>query len=289
MPNVDPKARMKANIRTHYIAKINEYEDNKTNNKVKTGRPNSVSIPICVDAILFVLFEGVSWSIASKLATNNYSYNKTINRRFNEWVNAGIFTKSYDDLIKKYVETNKINNLYIDSTDSINKNMPKKYTGRSYKLKKEALRTSIIIDDKKIPLCYSVDKANLNDITLGEKILNKLDNQIAKNKNVYADKGYNLSDANKVKLLTEKRLRLVIPNKKRKNSKKSNKKNYYNKKRWRISKQMKDGLKKRVLVEHENSILHRSFCRLDQVYDKNISIFKTFLEMAISIQIINIL
>lgn len=293
MPNKDPKSHIKEKIKDHYFTLINDYETNKNSNKVKSGRPNSLSISNCIDAILFVLIEGVSWTIASKLATNNYSYDKTINRRFNEWVKSGLFTESYKDLTNKYVNLNKIKELYIDSTDSINKNMPKKHTGKSYKLKKQALRTSIITDEHKIPLCYSVDEANLNDIVLGEKILNKLDNRIAKNKNVYADKGYYLKQSEKNKLLNEKKLRLVVPKKKKRQSKKNIKKNIKtnNKngtdKKWRLSKIMKNGLTKRVLVEHANSILHRTFCRFDQVYDKNIAVFKVFLEMAISIQIIN--
>lgn len=289
MTDIDPKIHIKDKIKNHYIDLIESYEANKSNDKIKTGRPNSVSISICIDAILFVLIEGVSWSIASKLATNHYKYNKTINRRFNEWVKAGIFTKSYTELTEKYIKSKKIKELYLDSTDSINKNMPKKHTGRSYKLHKQAIRISIITDENKIPVCYSADTANDNDIILGKKILNKLDNKLAKNKRVYADKGYNLSDTDRNKLLNEKKLRLVIPNKKKKKRvKKNNKKNTYNR-RWRLSKSMKEGLKKRVVVEHANSILHRSFCRLDQVYDRNITVFKTFIEMAICTQIINII
>ena len=87
-------------------------------------------------------------------------------------------------------------------------------------------------------------------------------------------------------LIIWKPKKLVVP--KRRYKKKSNNKNYKSKRRIiRHSKQMKDWLKKRVKVEHINSILHRSFKRLDRIFDKTITAFDGFIKLAMCMIIIN--
>ena len=66
-----------------------------------------------------------------------------------------------------------INNLYIDSTDVMNYNCSKKYTYKSFKLHKQAVRLSIICDDNKIPLIHKVDKAQKNDSILEFEVPDK--------------------------------------------------------------------------------------------------------------------
>ena len=50
---------------------------------------------------------------------------------------------------------------------------------------------------------------------------------------------------------------------------------------------MKNGLRKRIIIEHINSIIHRSFKRLSHVYEKYIRTFDAYIKMAISIILIN--
>ena len=45
----------------------------------------------------YVLVEGCTWSIASKLATNSYAHKSTIYRRYIKWLDSGIFKQTYDD------------------------------------------------------------------------------------------------------------------------------------------------------------------------------------------------
>ena len=45
----DPKYNIKSKLRSYLVNKIHEFEHNK--NKVRNGRPNSLSIEECVDAI----------------------------------------------------------------------------------------------------------------------------------------------------------------------------------------------------------------------------------------------
>lgn len=68
--------------------------------------------------------------------------------------------------------------------------------------------------------------------------------------------------------------------------KRKNKNKYYKKKIIRQSKQMKDALKYRIQIEHFNSIIHRSFKRLDKIYDKSLITFKDFMDLALSIMLI---
>jgi hypothetical protein len=46
----------------------------------------------------------------------------------------------------------------------MNYNCSKKYTSRSFKLYKQAIRLSIICDDNRIPLIHQIDKAKKNDL-----------------------------------------------------------------------------------------------------------------------------
>lgn len=56
----------------------------------------------------------------------------------------------------------------------MNYNCPKKYTSRSFKLHKQAIRLSIICDDNRIPLIHQIDKAKKNNSTLGFELASKL-------------------------------------------------------------------------------------------------------------------
>lgn len=76
----DSKQKIKNKIRKYLRKKIVESDNLLKSKKFKSGRPNYLSINKCLDAIFYVLFEGVSWEIASKLATGKISYKSTIHR-----------------------------------------------------------------------------------------------------------------------------------------------------------------------------------------------------------------
>jgi hypothetical protein len=46
---------------------------------------------------------------------------------------------------------------------------------------------------------------------------------------------------------------------------------------------MKNVLKNRIFIEHVNNVIHRSFKRLDKIYDRKINSFKGFIELAFSV------
>ena len=83
----------------------------------------------------YVLINGVTWKLASKLVSNSDKYEKTLNRYFNKLVKTNIFNNLRVLLTNQYINNNNITQLKIDSTDIMNGNCNKKYLGKSLKLK----------------------------------------------------------------------------------------------------------------------------------------------------------
>jgi hypothetical protein len=273
-------------IKTYLSIKINKFNEQYNKTKNKSGRPKSISDDQCIDALLYCLVEGTNWNLASKLATGSFRYRSTIHRRFLFWVDNKIISNSYDELLDEYLKNNPPDKVYIDSTEAQNKAMSTKYTHKSFKLKKEALRLSIIVDENKIPLDYSVNSALSPDSELGYQLLNNTKINIKKELMVYGDKGYQFNK-NKLDTLLKRKIKVITPKKRYKKRKNKNKYYKYKKKRIRHSKRMKEGLKKRIIVEHANSVLHRSFKRISTVNEKKLKIYVTLVLLAISIMIIN--
>ena len=46
---------------------------------------------------------------------------------------------------------------------------------------------------------------------------------------------------------------------------------------------MKNVLNHRIYIEHINNVIHRSFKRLDKIFDRKIESFKGFIDLAFSI------
>lgn len=160
-------------------------------------------------------------------------------------------------------------------------------TYKSFKLSKQALRVTIIADNNCSPLDFVVNPAKQPDNVLGYDMSLNTNLRFNKKTNLYSDKGYYLTKDKKENILSRTNLRLIVP-KKRYKKRIYKTKNYKPKRqRIRLSGQMKDGLKRRVKVEHLNSIFHRSYKRLDRVFDKKLSTFCSFVKLAMSIILIN--
>lgn len=216
------------------------------------------------------------------------SYASTLNRNYNNLIKLGIIDDLYSDIINDYIDNNKIENLYMDSIDLLNGNCNKKFTARSHKLHKQAIRLSLICDDNKIPLIYQTDPARKNDAKLGFELASKFKLNDNKIHYLAADKGYLMKIDKKNKLLKDNNLRLITPKKNYKKKKEYKTPNYKHKiTRVRHSKQMKDVLNNRIIVEHSNSILHRSFKRLNKIYDRKIESLNGFIKLAIICMIFN--
>lgn len=283
----DHKSNMKASLKAHLLIAINKYDEKHKKSKIKSGRPNALSNELCLDAIFYVLIEGVTWIIASKLATNEIKYKSSIHRKFLNWIKAGIIKESYDKILSSYIASNPINELYIDSTDIQNKNMTKNKTYKSFKLNKQAIRLTIVGDSNTIPIDYTIRKAHMPDNVLGYEQLINLKAKLKKKTFVYGDKGYQMTAEKRKTLLKTKKLELIVPKRQYKKRKCKNPKQKSKRKPIRHSKKMKEGLERRIRIEHINSILHRSYKRLNRVSEKTIKSFEAFLLLAMSMMIIN--
>lgn len=233
----------------------------------------------------YVLINGICWKLASKLVKNTAQYEKTLNRKFNLWVRDDIFKNLCIRLTNNYKENNKVYDLKIDSTDIMNANCNKCELGRSWKLHKQSIKATFIVDSNNIPIAHSLDIPTKNDSKAGYELILKLPKN--KNKKIYlaGDKGYKLNDDDVKNIMKSKNICLVTPKKIYKN-KEYKTKNYKRKvKTIRHSKQMKNILTKRIYIEHFNSIIHRSFKRLDKIYDKTLTSFNGFIDLALSIVI----
>lgn len=212
---------------------------------------------------------------------NDKKYSKTLNRRYNELVECNIITDSYNTIVEEYIQENEIHDVIIDSMDILNGNCNKNDIARSYKLHKQAVRLSIICDNEKMPLIYRTDPAHQPDNVLGFELAKKFTLPDNNTHILAADKGYNMNDEKK-KILKLNNLILVAHKKRYRRKKIYKTKNYKRKiKKVRHSQQMKQSLKNRIVVEHSNNLLHRSFKRLMIVYDKSLKTFNRFVELAI--------
>jgi hypothetical protein len=226
--------------------------------------------------------------LASKIIFGNYKYRSTLNRRFNELVKNGTVANTYKEIVDKYISENNISELIIDSMDTINGNCNKEHTDISHKLHKQAVRISIIGTKNRIPLAYQTNPARDHDSKLGLNLASKFSINDGKIHYLIGDKGYQMNKENRGKLLKDNSLRLLVP-KRKYNRRREYKTKYYKckVKRTRYSKQMEEALKLRIRVEHTNSILHRSFKRLNTVYDRSMNTFNSFIELAIICLIIH--
>lgn len=199
-------------------------------------------------------------------------------------IKQGIISRSYDEIRKKYINEHAIENLTLDSTDIMNGNCERIHTSKSFKLSKQALRLNVIATPNRIPLAYQTDAAYQPDCILGFQLMRTVHINDGKTHIISADKGYYITDSNKYLLLRKNKLRLIVPKKKYKRKSKTTKSM---RKHIRHSKQMANALKERITIEHTNSIIHRSFKRIDKVFDKSKYSFNGFVELAFICMIIH--
>lgn len=208
----------------------------------------------------------------------NSSYEKTLNRRFNQLIKNNVICNAYNEIQNNYIKNNTIDEVYIDSTDIQNINCNKNDTYKSFKLHKQAMRLSIIVDKNRIPLTYSIHPAYNNDSYLGFELAKTLKLNDNKEHYLVGDKGYYMNKLKKDYLLKNNKLKLLVPKKKYKKNTKSTQVHH--------SAHMKQLLKNRIVIEHTNSIIHRSFKRIHQIYEKTKNSYDAFIKLALICMII---
>lgn len=222
--------------------------------------------------IIYVLKDVTSWRALNITYKNNekpYHY-KTIQDKFHEWTNAGIFKKAYDKLLEKYVISD-INSsvtlsFFMDGTLINNKNGSELVDyGRN---KKKKVTNLAVVSNKKnqvvevMPFSGNVHDAN-TVLPMVEKLKEKIKFRKLK---IVADKGYILKE-NKLKELEKNQVIMITP--KRKNQKK------------KTTQYEKNHLIDRYQIEHVMKIKLKVFNRISVRSDKLIKNYMSFLYLAL--------
>ena len=218
--------------------KIFNFILNKINNSVPKIRKSKYTNEYYLEKIIFILRSGCTFRDAND--TNIKNHYSSIHKKYRLWIKKNIFNNLFDDLIKtykrKFLRHHRKSNLLelfiflrkLGSTNIRNKNgspkmlriffeAPKKLDisypifggyqsiGRNYQDKfKNGNKVTIICDNNKFPLSMNIDKANIHDTNLVNKVVNNLQNTIPLNNiQLVGDKGYIMSD-DKKKFLMKK-------------------------------------------------------------------------------------
>jgi transposase len=253
-----------------------EIQKHKRTKGFSCGRKRTINYEYYLDWIIFVLVSGISWEDLQHIPVQFKCKPRSIKQQFYRWRDQGIFKNVHSDLLRFYVENNKqINITYIDSTDIQNRNCLKENTDFNTKFRnKRAIRLHSLCDKNKVTHSFVITGANIKDEQMIEKVIEKIEIPLKQTYRnplyVVGDKGYIYDLARKK--LKAKNIILVYPY--RKNQKK------------RHRKKKKELLKKRTTVEYSYNQLKRGHKRVNQIYDRKMDTYMTFLKMANSCQII---
>lgn len=252
---------------------IKMVNDDKNKHLYKGGRPRKISIDYYLDVIYFVITNGGCWKKLDLLPDIKIR-GDSIRKQFVRW--RPYFNKLNATISEYYkVKTAHLTDTFIDSTDVINSNGLKRFAKYGQKFKgKRATRIHTIVDSNQIILSCVITPASINDGKITPILINRL---IKIYKPTYHNPIYVVGDKgyinNGLKIQFKKRnIILVYPY--RKNQKMSN--TYKNKKK----------LNKRHIVENTYSKLKRGYKRINNLCDRDIKNYKTTIEIANSINII---
>lgn len=145
------------------------FEAHETLKSKPFGRP-PIPVKKAFRAIMYILWTGCSWrSLPPYLGKRS-----TINGYFLKWSKCGLFKtlweKITEDAAKK--KSLAINFQIIDASHVMAVYTNKEMSGFSYKYKnKRAVKISILVDSKGVPVSLSLGPANVHDAKLLEKTL----------------------------------------------------------------------------------------------------------------------
>lgn len=225
------------------------------------------------DAFLIVLKHVNSWRSLS--ITANYSgksryHYTTIRKMFNKWSGLNIFNIAYNKMLNDYLSDlphSKSIDLFIDACFISNKTGSELVGINPTYYKKNVTKLSIICDSNKVPLSVTAFKTTINDCKTVRQSVKSLD--INKPINLIADKGYMTKRSDKLELLRNYKIKLIVPKKK-------------NQKNIRISKLMRSKLKVRNKVENCIQSIKR-FNRIMVRKDRKICNFLGFVYIGIGL------
>jgi hypothetical protein len=247
-------------------------EISKFDSKKKCGRRRKHDIKFYIDKNFEVLIKGTSWINCFPISCKNrYKNSECVKKCFYKWRNESIFLNIYKKLCQKYrkrMSVTILTNLNIDSTTIANLNGT--FYGHSYKIKnKKSLNLTITADHNNVIHNILFDKSNKHD---SKAMMTLFKNKKYTRKiNLLADKGY-IVGKNDKKILKNKGINLLVPNKKN------------SKVKTTIPIHLKN---KRIKVEHLFSTIKRGYRRLNNIFDRKLDNLYTWVRMVNSILVIS--
>lgn len=142
-------------------------------------------------AILFILWTGGSWrSLPASLGKRS-----TVHGYFLKWAQSGLFKTLWESVTEDAAQEKSLTLgvQVIDATHVLTVDTDKQVSGFSYKYKnKRAVKISLLVDSKGIPISLSLDAANVHDAKLLDKTLAESTSEAVdpKKKALLADSAY---------------------------------------------------------------------------------------------------
>lgn len=228
----------------------------------KRGRPIKYTNKEYLEAIFYVLKEGIGWEYLKGFPMSGDAARK----KMHQWSKLNVFHLSWEIMVNIYAEFKlDFNDLFIDASHIKNWLGVESVGSNHYDRFRKATKLSILTDDVGVPVGICLDKSNIHDSSLTKPTLESSVIKISTTKFLIGDKGYSSKNLKDI-LANKYKLELITPRKRKRGRK--------GKTRGRKPKHHYK-LKNRFIVEHTFSWF-KNYGRLFRRKDRNINIFKSF-------------
>ena len=172
------------------------------------GRLNSREYIFYIKYIINITVHGLSWKKLGSLLDLDVDF---IRKKYNKWIQLGVFSKVNNIILKQYKKKHKSASLFIDSTNIANFSGCLNF-GYNIKIKnKKSLKISALVDHNKVPYILDISKGSVHDAKIMENIINNNFNNNKQKINLVGDKGY-IKNENYIKQIKDKHnITLITP------------------------------------------------------------------------------
>ena len=147
------------------------------------GRSNSREYIFYIKHIINITVNGLSWKKLGAILELDIDF---IRKKYNKWIQLGVFSKANNIILKQYKKKHESSSLFIDSTNIVNFSGCLNF-GYNIKIKnKKSLKISALVDHNKVPYILDISKGSVHDAKIMENIINNNKKKI----NLVGDKGY---------------------------------------------------------------------------------------------------
>jgi len=216
----------------------------------KSGRPIKCSNSDYLDAMFYVLKEGIGWDYLKGFAVKG----NTVRQKFKKWSEAGIFKSAWVILVHLYKEFKiDFDDLFVDASHIKNYNGVDMVGKNLYDRFRKSTKLSIITDDIGTPISIKCCPGNVHDIKMVIDLLDNVPFEFDHYHTQYliADKGYVGKELEK-DILKKNYLKLITPTKRTKEQVKKDKERI--KKLNSVKRKLNDKIKKNDM---DNKILSK--------------------------------